>query len=1043
MAILTTTSADAGKTIPLAGGISWSVTGDDSVNTFEVAVGAAATINGGGGADVIKFLGSSSDYTVALNGTNAVFTSGSSVVTIPVNTFGGGNADYVQFGTGTPVLLSSTGSTVTLGAQTIAASAAAVTGATGTAASGGTPAGQTFTLTTGADNIVGTSSDDTVAGSVVFIFNGVANVVDTTSTYTVADTVNLGAGTADTFNLVASGGQAGPALALPTGWVTGTEVLNIRNASANEVTLDASTVAGLTGIYADRSSSTVTLTNVANSATVGIKGNGTLVTGDFNFGYKTDTAAISLAIADGVTAGNITGDATGVNDAATTATITSTGLANVVGIVDLLNGTSTLTSLTINATTNLTGRIAAELEGDFAANSTLTVKGAATTVYFDGDLANAITTVDASGMTSGGLNAILGTGAATVKGGAGVDLIYLNTGVKVADLGAGDDVVVTNNVTVTATAAGAITGGTGTDTLAVTNATDVSTSAKKAVFTSFENLENATSGSIAADGFTGITKLITVSPSGGFIGMTAAQATSVDVKVELFSQATTYALTTPAGTSDVLGLNIADPSDITNNFDADQLTVDDFETVNFTVGSGVSGLYDSAGTAYVAATNYTLLDFASAVNLKTVTLAGAYPAAIYTTGLATVTTVNASANKAGAEIATSGNTGTLTVTGTGARDIILMGAAGAGGSTIVNAGAGDDKISAAQADVAVALINGGTGIDTLALTDNGGGATVSIADNSFTGVTGIEKLTTAAVVGLNFAVGGYANAIATSNGGVLDITAASLNVVAGGVAVDATGLSVGNSLKLSLTNASTAGPGTIAVTLSQGADNISIAQAVASSGDAITIDGGVSALASTTAKTIDLSLVTTGLSTTVTTGAGADIIKSAGIASTITAGKGGDTITLLLVHGGAQTLATASDATGTATATAGALTASTAIGASTLSFATTGMDIITNFATGDKVQLYTTGTTAIVTSNVLLTGASTLGASTVGDVAIVKGAYNSGVFTASTTGTDSALIWDSNGATTGGTYSAIVLVGYVDGGTPDTISTAGLFTGVA
>jgi hypothetical protein len=889
------------------------------------------------------------------------------------------------------------------------------------------------TLTTGADNIIGTSNDDTVAGSVVFTS---LDVVDSTSTYTVADTVNLGAATSDTFNLVVSGGS-GAANALPAGLVTGIEILNIRNASAGAVSLNASTIAGLTGIYADRASAAVTLTNVADSATVGIKGNGTLTNGAFNFGYKTDTAAISLAIADGVTAGAITGNSTTGLDAATSATITSTGAANVVGVVNLIDTSSTLTSLTINAATNLKGQIAAETEGDFAASSTLTVTGAATTVELTGALANAITTVDASSMTLGGLKATLGTGAETVKGGAGVDTITLAAGVKSADFGAGDDVVTTtNNAGIAATAAGVITGGIGTDTLVVAHTGDVSTAAKRAVFTSFEKLNNATTSSIAADGFTGVSGVISSADGAGFSGLSAAQAANISVTASQ-SGGITYALTTATGTTDVLGITLGAGTTTlaATNILGGALTVTGFETLNVTANPGPSATVGTNKTSTIASL--------TGATLNKVNLAGT---AVTITDAATIVaaTFDASALTGDGTVAgskgltISGNLVTgSTVIGSNLIDTVSIGQAG----STYNTGLGNDSISAAtQAILLGSVINGGAGIDTLTLTDTTG--TVTVLDNSLTNVSGIEKLAFSAITGLNFAIGGYANALATANGGVLDITAASLNIAAGGVAVDATGLATGNSLKLSLTNASTAGAGTIAVTLSQGADNITINQSGAASGDAITISGGVTALASTTAKTIDLSNVTTGLSATITTGAGADIIKSAGIASTITAGKGGDTITLLSGHSGAQTLATASDETGTATATAGALTASTAIGASTLSFATTGMDIITNFAAGDKVQLYTTGTSAIVTSNLLLTGANTLGASTVGDVAIVRGGYNSGVFTASTTGTDSALIWDSNGTTTGGTYSAIVLVGYVDSTANDTISIAGLFTGV-
>lgn len=51
------------------------------------------------------------------------------------------------------------------------------------------------------------------------------------------------------------------------------------------------------------------------------------------------------------------------------------------------------------------------------------------------------------------------------------------------------------------------------------------------------------------------------------------------------------------------------------------------------------------------------------------------------------------------------------------------------------------------------------------------------------------------------------------------------------------------------------------------------------------------ALASTTAKTIDLSGVTVGGAISVTTGAGADVIKAAGIAGTYTGGLGADSFT--------------------------------------------------------------------------------------------------------------------------------------------------------
>lgn len=172
MAILTLTSADAGKTIPVSGSLDWDVYGTDAADTIEVAAGASAIVRGGAGTDVVKLLGGSADYTVKLSGSNVVFTHTSTgkTVTVPVTSAG----DSVSFGNGTAVTLKSTGSVVTLGAQTISATDAAVTGATGTAtgATTGTTAGQSFSLTTSAETKALTTGNDTVDGTVANSLEG-------------------------------------------------------------------------------------------------------------------------------------------------------------------------------------------------------------------------------------------------------------------------------------------------------------------------------------------------------------------------------------------------------------------------------------------------------------------------------------------------------------------------------------------------------------------------------------------------------------------------------------------------------------------------------------------------------------------------------------------------------------------------------------------------------------------------------------------------------------------------------------------------------
>ncbi len=715
-----------------------------------------------------------------------------------------------------------------------------------------------ITLTTGVDQgtaFTGGSGNDT--------FTAIGSNSGTDETLNAADVINGGAGT-DTLNLTVTTTDA---TALNAAAISGIETINVRAAAAGvTATVDASTAVGATSVNSNAGPGALTVTNLATGAAIGVIGNGTVTNGAVTFSYATASADVTLNLNGGTKVGTTVtnGDAA---SAVTKATINSTGAANVTGILELDGDTAanTIATLIVNATTGLTTTL--ETDDYVAAGAALTVTGAGAVNI--GALGN-FKTVDASG-NSGGLTMTLDTVATSFKGSTGNDTI--------------------TTVTLAAPAANIIDGGTGTDTLVVAAGADVASAALRGSYTGFEKLSNATGASIAADGFTGVTNLITSSAGGGFTGMTAGQAASIDVTADLAATATTYALTTATGTADVLGLNIAS-STATTELDATNLVVTGFETVNFNVGSGGTSLYNAAGTtALTAGTDYTSLAIVTATtDLTTVTLAGGYAAKVdLSSNAVKVTSVNASANTAGANIAIGGQTGTVTVTGSATRDIITMAAAGTGGLQVVNAGDGNDSITAAQAQVAVATINGGAGTDTLTVSDTG---TVTINDNNFAGVSAIEKLAFGATTGLTLSVGGYANSLATANAGVLDVTAASIALTTGAVAIDATGLSASNSLKLSLTNSdATASAGSTTITMSQGADNITIAQAGVGNLDTITISGGVAALAATTAKTIDLSGVSTGGAISVTTGAGADVVKAAAIAGTYVLGAGNDTFT--------------------------------------------------------------------------------------------------------------------------------------------------------
>ncbi len=218
--------------------------------------------------------------------------------------------------------------------------------------------------------------------------------------------------------------------------------------------MDASQVVGLTEVNSDRSTGTLAVTNLANSATLGLKGNGVAVLGNVTGSYVaaatsanivvdggTGAASAAVAIADGV--------------ALTSAAITGKNGVNALTGVSFGAGARTadnVKAVTIDAQSNLTtGNITG-----LAAASTITVKGAGTANIGALEATN-VTSVDASANT-GGVTATLND-VTTLKfvGGAGNDVLttgaVLATGASV-DAGAGtaDRLVVANSNHVTAAA---------------------------------------------------------------------------------------------------------------------------------------------------------------------------------------------------------------------------------------------------------------------------------------------------------------------------------------------------------------------------------------------------------------------------------------------------------------------------------------------------------------------------------------------------------------------------------------------------------------
>lgn len=585
--------------------------------------------------------------------------------------------------------------------------------ASGGSTGGNTTLGQTFTLTTSVDNITGTAGDDTI--------NGYVDAAGTTDTLTAADTINGGAGT-DTLNIIVDGGAAG---SLPGATISNVEVFKIRDVATVASTYNFGTVAGETSVVNNKSTNAVTLNNLATGTTLTIMGDSTTTNGATTFTMAAATDAATITIDGGVTAGNITRNATG----AATITVNSTGAANTVGIIDV-DTAALVTGLTINATTNLTASLAA----DYAASSKLTVSGAATTVDLSGAALSAnFNKVDASGLTAGGVKVQVNQADTTVDtqfiGGAGNDTLDIGN-------------VVYSSTTLTAA------GGAGTDTLKLNDQAAL-TSTTATYITGFETLSLYDDNDGALDTFdasllTGITavSLAADSAADGYsvTNLSATQAAAITISGTQ-AVAPTFGVTgaSTVGQLDTLSIAINDGSSTVNTITLADLNATGVETINFALTdnltlSGATGLGAFTKIAATGAGALSLTTGALALNVNSTIDASALTGAA--TINATAATTNGLAIKGSATVAS-------TLTGTAQADSITGGTgndtiSGLAGNDIVTAGAGNDSVTGgAGADT----IDVGAGTDTILMTATGQSFAGASITSGTTALTGIDKVT--------------------------------------------------------------------------------------------------------------------------------------------------------------------------------------------------------------------------------------------------------------------------------------------------------------
>lgn len=685
--------------------------------------------------------------------------------------------------------------------STTASLTAAVAGVdasvTAVVAAGTAVAGQTYTLTTGVDNITGTAGNDTV--SAVFDENG------SNSTLQIADLINGGAGR-DTLSIRYTDSHASGSGASSISASTTPELKNIE-------VLEVSPLAGggtisLAGI--GTSLDTINVTNAIGSAAFTGVRTAVKTVGVSNVAQ--DGADVSVTYTTGLTG---TGDAVTLNLSAVAAASASSaasgyaevnligggasGSADGVDIINVMsNGTSANRLDVLAAKDNASG---------VSTLKTVTIEGTAA-LRVNTDLASTVKTIDAS-KAAGGVNLGVASGDnVTFTGGEGNDRINMGTGLTTDDK---------------------LTGGNGVDTLAISQAkitNDKTASINKAIEaqTGFEKLEITNvvaSGSLAsgetsalsidARGLVAIKQFVFSGgaasgnlsvASGGTAGVDAIALTgfasdntnSVEISATYFGGAA-------SGSGGSKGGDALDVTPGTNG-PADEVTITlKGITLNGGAGgAGASGTNAGDGGHGINATQFETVNIVSTGSLPSSsnTLAGGAGGAsgtgfsagndgkgilVNTNGVINVTGANdltftaksADETSGGVQVKAGTFTGKLNVTGTTANDSFIGGTkddiikGGAGVDTIDLSKGGKDTVvltdvtTAANRDV-ITGFGAGAGGDILDITTAGSTATLK----AITGTSTAFTLTTDDVTVFNFAgTNNSANLAGATNGAEL------------------------------------------------------------------------------------------------------------------------------------------------------------------------------------------------------------------------------------------------------------------------------------
>lgn len=507
-----------------------------------------------------------------------------------------------------------------------------------------TGGGQTFTLTNGIDNIVGTAGNDTILA-------GEQNAVATLSA---GDQIDGGAGT-DTLKIYA--GLANFA----TATVKGVEIVeDYTGTGVGGVAIDVSANADIKEVWLNKAS-----TNAATAAKTQVIGFG-------------DAAGGAAAVATFTSVGGTADAATiAVKDAGKTTAYTSITVAGI-------------EALTVNATgSNKLGNLVAD------AAETITFTGAGSVTTTLAPTTTVLKSVDASANT-GGVNVTLtdaqfGANPIKVTGGAGNDKVAFTDalGAKATvDLGEGDNSLTITQGATALTAGSTFKAGSGNDTLVLDTTTAIDATSGK-MFTGFENIKLVGTSSYTVGHIAGITgfEIASVANSSATIDK-LANAASVKISASSTGKQT---------------LTLADNSDATS---AVNVSLDNSAAVAAAGGvaqAGISTLIDTnahvlnfASNGTVATGSVNKIDLTGMTNslaqLTNIKITGSQAAELTTDAATALTLIDGSTATGALTITATSATKSMTIKGGEGKDTIVA-SDEAGVVSTITGGKGADTIT--------------------------------------------------------------------------------------------------------------------------------------------------------------------------------------------------------------------------------------------------------------------------------------------------------------------------------------------------------------